>query len=126
EGYKPGQLSIEVDKANSKIADLEVGVDIVKTAYIEKGKVNNIFSLGVINTLGSDAKELKGRVIGENKKGSKFDIQGTELPKTSGKASYNLEIEQESGMIYTAGVSIEFAKDYNRNVSATVGIGYKF
>ncbi|MGL5054714.1 MAG: autotransporter domain-containing protein [Fusobacteriaceae bacterium] len=126
EGYKADQLSIGVDKANSKTADLEVGVDIVKTVLLEKGKLNNIFSLGVINTLGNDSKDLKGYVIGKDKNGSKFDIQGTELPRTSGKAGYNLELEQSSGMIYTAGVSLEFAEDYNRNVNATVGIGYKF
>lgn len=126
EGYKEDQLSIGVDKANNKTADLEVGVDIIKSLYIEKAKVNNIFSLGVINTLGSDSKELKGNIIGENRKGSKFDIQGTELPRTSGKASYNLEIEKTNGVIYTAGVSMEFAEEYNRNINATVGIGYKF
>ena len=45
---------------------------------------------------------------------------------TQGKASYNLELEQTNGIIYTAGVSIEFSKDDNRNVNATMGIGYKF
>ena len=126
EGYNPGQLSIEVDKASSDTLDLEVGVDFVKTVQLEKGKLNNIFSLGVINTLGSDSKKLRGRILGANKKGSDFEIQETELPDLSGKASYNLELEQTNGMIYTAGVSIEFSKDYNRNVNATIGIGYKF
>ena len=126
EGYNPGQLSIEVDKASSDTLDLEVGVDFVKTVQLEKGKLNNIFSLGVINTLGSDSKKLRGRILGANKKGSDFEIQETELPDLAGKASYNLELEQTNGIIYTAGVSIEFSKDYNRNVNATIGIGYKF
>ena len=126
EGYNPGQLSIEVDKASSDTLDLEVGVDFVKTVQLEKGKLNNIFSLGVINTLGSDSKKLRGRILGANKKGSDFEIQETELPDLAGKASYNLELEQTNGIIYTAGVSIEFSKDDNRNVNATMGIGYKF
>lgn len=35
-------------------------------------------------------------------------------------------MKKSNGLIYTAGVSLEFAKDYNRNINATVGIGYKF
>ena len=45
---------------------------------------------------------------------------------TAGKVSYNLELEQINRMIYTAGMSLEFTKDYNRNVNTTIGIGYKF
>ncbi|MGL4903284.1 MAG: hypothetical protein ACRC3I_09485, partial [Cetobacterium sp.] len=90
------------------------------------GKLKNILSLGVINTIGDKSKELNGYILGKEKDGKKFDIQGVELPKTSEKVSYNLELEQMNGMIYTAGVSVEFAKDYNRNVNVTVGIGYKF
>lgn len=29
-------------------------------------------------------------------------------------------------MIYTLGVGYEFAKDNNKNITATVGLGYKF
>ena len=72
------------------------------------------------------SKELNGYTLGKEKDGKKFDIQGVELPKTSGKVSYNLELEQTNGIIYTAGVSLEFAKDYNRNVNAIVGVGYRF
>ncbi|MGL5123887.1 MAG: autotransporter domain-containing protein [Fusobacteriaceae bacterium] len=126
EGYVPGQLSLEVDGSTSSTADIEIGIDLVKKIQLEKIKLNNVFSFGVINTLGSTQKELQGRVLGNNKKGTNFGIQGVELPRTSGKVSYNLELEQNNGMIYTTGISLEFSKDYNRNVSATVGIGYKF
>ncbi|MGL5718365.1 MAG: autotransporter domain-containing protein, partial [Paraclostridium sp.] len=126
EGYTPGQISMRTDAVNSNTADVEVGVDFVKSLYLNNGKLNNILSLGVINTIGDKSKELNGYILGKGKDGKKFDIQGVELPKTSGKVSYNLELEQVNGMIYTAGISLEFAKDYNRNVNATVGIGYKF
>ncbi len=126
EGYTPGQISMRTDSVNSNTADVEIGVDFVKSLYLNNGKLKNILSLGVINTIGDKSKELNGYILGKEKDGKKFDIQGAELPKTSGKVSYNLELEQINGMIYTAGVSLEFAKDYNRNVNATVGIGYKF
>ena len=126
EGYTPGQISMRADKADSNTADVEIGVDFIKSLYLAKGKLKNILSLGVINTIGDKSKELNGYILGKEKDGNKFNIQGVELPKTSGKVSYSLELEQTNGMIYTAGVSLEFAKDYNRNVNATVGIGYKF
>lgn len=126
EGYTPGQISMRTDKINSNTADVETGVDFVKSLYLNNGKLKNILSLGVINTIGDKSKELNGYILGKEKDGKKFDIQGVELPKTSGKVSYSLELEQTNGMIYTAGVSLEFAKDYNRNVNVTVGIGYKF
>lgn len=126
EGYTPGQISMKTDKVNSNTADVEIGVDFVKSLYLNNGKLKNILSLGVINTIGDKSKELNGYILGKEKDGKKFDIQGVELPKTSGKVSYSLELEQTNGMIYTAGVSLEFAKDYNRNVNATIGIGYKF
>ena len=126
EGYTPGQISMRTDSVNSNTADVEIGVDFVKSLYLNNGKLKNILSLGVINTIGDKSKELNGYILGKEKDGKKFDIQGVELPKISGKVSYNLELEQTNGMIYTAGVSLEFAKDYNRNVNATVGMGYKF
>ena len=126
EGYTPGQISMRTDKINSNTADVETGVDFVRSLYLNNGKLKNILSLGVINTIGDKSKELNGYILGKEKDGKKFDIQGVELPKTSGKVSYSLELEQTNGMIYTAGVSLEFAKDYNRNVNVTVGIGYKF
>ncbi len=126
EGYTPGQLSMKTDKVNSNTADVEIGVDFVKSLYLNNGKLKNILSLGVINTIGDKSKELNGYILGKEKDGKKFDIQGVELPKISGKVSYNLELEQTNGMIYTAGVSLEFAEDYNRNINATVGVGYKF
>ena len=126
EGYTLGQVSMKTDKVNSNTLDVEIGVDFVKNLYLNNGKLKNILSLGVINTIGDKSKELNGYILGKEKDGKRFDIQGVELPKTSGKVSYNLELEQTNGMIYTAGVSMEFAKDYNRNVNATVGVGYKF
>lgn len=126
EGYDPEQLSIGVDEAKSKTVDLEVGVDIVKSVYMPKAKLSNVFYAGVVNTLGDTSKDLKGHVIGKDKNGSKFDIEGTELPKTSGKVAYNLELEQDSGMIYTAGVSLKFSEDYNRAVNTFIGVGYKY
>lgn len=126
EGYIPGQISMRTDKINSNTADVEVGVDFIKSSYLNNGKLKNILSLGVINTIGDKSKELNGYILGKEKDGKKFDIQGTELPKTSGKVSLNIEYEKTNGLIYTAGVSLEFAKDYNRNINATVGIGYKF
>ena len=126
EGYIPGQISMRTDKINSNTADVEVGVDFIKSSYLNNGKLKNILSLGVINTIGDKSKELNGYILGKEKDGKKFDIQGIELPKTSGKVSLNIEYEKINGLIYTAGVSLEFAKDYNRNINATVGIGYKF
>jgi len=126
EGYTPGQISMRTDKINSNTADVEVGVDFIKSSYLNNGKLKNILSLGVINTIGDKSKELNGYILGKEKDGKKFDIQGTEFPRTSGKVSLNIEYEKTNGLIYTAGVSLEFAKDYNRNINATVGIGYKF
>lgn len=126
EGYTPGQLSLKTDKVNSNTADIEFGADFVKNLYLNNGKLKNILSLGVVNTIGDRSKDLNGYILGKEKNGKRFDIQGVELPKTSGKVSYNLEFEQTNGMIYTAGVNLEFAKDYNKNITATLGIGYKF
>ena len=126
EGHTPGELSIAVDRATSSTADAEVGVDFIKTVYIPSGKIKNILSIGVISTLGSKEKSLDGYVVGNGKNGSKFEIQGIELPQTTGKIAYNIEVEQDKGIIYSAGVNYEFAKDYNRNINVSVGIGYKF
>ena len=126
EGYTPSQLSIEVDKANSNTADVEIGLDFTKEILLSRGKLNNIISVGVINTLGNKEKSLEGNIIGKDRNGSKFEIKGIELPTTAGKVSYDLEYEQINGMIYSAGVDFEFAKDYNRNINVTLGMGYKF
>lgn len=126
EGYSEDQISMRADKINSKTADIEIGVDFVKSQYLNNGKLKNILSLGVINTIGDKARELNGYILGKEKDGTRFDIQGLELPETSGKVSYNLELEKTNGMIYTAGVSLEFAKDHNRNANATLGMGYRF
>lgn len=126
EGYNNKNITMEVDKAHSNTADLEVGVDLVKSKVLEKGKLKGIVSLGVVNTLGDHSKELKGKIKGANKLGKEFDLQGVELPRTSGKVGINLEYERVNGMIYTAGIDFEFAKDYNRNVSLQVGVGYRF
>lgn len=126
EGYNNKNITMEVDKAHSNTADLEVGVDLVKSKVLEKGKLKGIVSLGVVNTLGDHSKELKGKIKGANKLGKEFDLQGVELPRTSGKVGLNLEYERVNGMIYTAGMDFEFAKDYNRNVSLQVGVGYRF
>ena len=126
EGHTPRELSIAVDRATSSTADVEVGVDFIKTVYIPSGKIKNILSIGVISTLGSKEKSLDGYVVGNGKNGSKFEIQGIELPQTTGKIAYNIEVEQDKGIIYSAGVNYEFAKDYNRNINVSVGIGYKF
>lgn len=126
EGYNNKNITMEVDKAHSNTADLEVGVDLVKSKVLEKGKLKGIVSLGVVNTLGDHSKELKGKIKGANKLGKEFDLQGVELPRTSGKVGLNLEYERVNGMIYTAGIDFEFAKDYNRNVSLQVGVGYRF
>ena len=126
ERYTPGEISMKTDRINSNTADVEIGIDFVKSLYLNNGKLKNVLSLGIINTIGDKSKELNGYILGKEKDGKRFDIQGVELPKTSGEISYNLELEKISGVIYTAGVSLEFAKDYNRNINATVGIGYKF
>lgn len=126
EGYSSDNISIKTDKIKNNTVDVEVGVDLVKTSYLEKGRVKNIVSLSAINTVGDKEKELKGYVIGKEKTGKQFNIKGTELPDLSGKVSYNIEYEKNNGMIYTGGASIEFSKDYNRNISATIGIGYRF
>ena len=126
EGYTPSQLSIEVDKANNNTADVEIGLDFTKEILLSRGKLNNIISVGVINTLGNKEKSLEGNIIGKDRNGSKFEIKGIELPTTTGKISYDLEYEQINGMIYSAGVDFEFAKDYNRNINVTLGMGYKF
>lgn len=126
EGYTPKQISMKIDKISSNTADIEFGIDFVKNLYLTNGKLKNILSLGIINTIGNKSKELNGYIIGNEKNGSKFDIQGIKLPKISEKISYNLELEKTNGIIYTAGVNLEFAKDYNRNMNITVGIGYKF
>lgn len=126
EGYTPGQLSIEVDKANSTTTDIEVGVDVTKSVYTPSAKVTNILSVGVIKTLGDREEDLTGRVIGNSKNGSDFEIQGVELPEVTGRVAYNLEIEGLKGMIYTAGLNYEFAEDNNKNIEGTIGLGYRF
>lgn len=125
ENNSPNSFALKVDKSNSNTADVEVGADFVKEIALEKAKVKNIVSVGVINTLGENDKSLKANIIG-TQEGSQFEIAGAKLPRTSGKVSYNLEVEAQNGMIYSAGVSMEFAKDYNRNINTTLGIGYKF
>ena len=65
-------------------------------------------------------------MIGKTKEGSAFELSGVKYPSTSGKVGYTLEFEKTTGMIYLVGVSLEFAKDYNRNLDVNVGLGYKF
>ena len=126
EGYEPGNLSLKVDSAKANTGDLEIGFDLKNTLALNSGKLSNILSAGVINTLGDKEKDLTGNILGAQGAGSGFDIQGIKLPKTSGKLSYNLEYEKTNGMIYTLGIGYEFAKDNNKNITATVGLGYKF
>lgn len=87
--------------------------------------LDQIYSNGVVNTVGNRSKELKGNILGNKKNGNKFDIQAVEVPKTSGTVSYNLEYERTNGFIYTGGVDLEFSKD-NRNFEIKIGAGYKF
>ena len=126
EGYDPQALSMRANKATSDTTDIEVGTDFIKTINLKNGELKNVLSLGVITTTGDRDKEISGAILGAQNNGAEFDIQGVELPKVSGKVSYNLEYEQTNGMIYTAGVSLEFSKDYNRNFNTNLGIGYKF
>ena len=126
EGYTPEQISMRTDKINSNTADVEIGTDFVKNVYLENGKLKNILSLSMITTIGDKSKELNGYILGKEKDGKKFDIQGTELPKTLGKVSLNIEYEKINGLIYTAGTEVEFSKDYNRNISVKLGLGYRF
>ncbi|WP_297406947.1 autotransporter outer membrane beta-barrel domain-containing protein [uncultured Cetobacterium sp.] len=126
EGYSTDQLSIGVDKFTTNTGDLEIGFDFKKELLYSKGKLNNILSFGVINTIGPKEEDLKAYIIGKDVNGSKFDIQGVKLPTTSGKVAYNMEFEQPNGIIYSAGVNFEFAKDNNRNVNTTLGLGYRF
>lgn len=126
EGYEPGNLSLKVDSAKANTGDLEIGLDLKNTLALNSGTLSNIFSIGVINTLGDKEKDLTGNILGAQRDGSDFNIQGVKLPTTSGKLSYNLEYEKTNGMIYTLGLGYEFAKDNNKNVTGTVGLGYKF
>lgn len=126
EGYTPRQLSLSADKVNSTTADIKIGLDITKTADVPFGKINNILSVGIVHTLGDKNKSLNGRILGKTNDGSDFEIQGVKLPELTGKIEYNIEIEQTKGMIYSAGINYEFAKDNNQNISAKIGIGYKF
>ncbi len=126
EGYEPGNLSLKVDSATGTTGDLEIGFDLKNTLALNSGKLSNILSVGLINTIGDREKDLTGNILGAQKNGNSFDIRGIELPRTSGKLSYNLEYEKTNGMIYTLGVGYEFAKDNNKNVTGTLGLGYKF
>lgn len=126
EGYEPGNLSLKVDSATGNTGDLEIGFDLKNNLALNSGKLSNILSLGLINTIGDREKDLTGNILGAQKNGNSFDIRGIELPRTSGKLSYNLEYEKTNGMIYTLGVGYEFAEDNNKNVTGTVGLGYKF
>ena len=38
----------------------------------------------------------------------------------------SFEYEKTNGLIYTAGTEVEFSKDYNRNISVKLGLGYRF
>lgn len=126
EGYNPQQLSMKASKATSNTTDIEIGTDFVKNISLKNGQLKNILSLGIITTNGDRNEKLTRNILGKNNDGNSFDIEGVKLPKTSGKVSYNLELEKTNGFIYTAGLSLEFAKDYNRNFNATLGMGYKF
>ncbi|WP_279119470.1 autotransporter outer membrane beta-barrel domain-containing protein [Fusobacterium varium] len=126
EGYKSEELSMSVSRAKNDLIDMEIGIDLIKTINIEEGKLKGIISLGIVQSLGDKERELTGKIQGKNKRGSNFDIQGAEVPKTSGKASLNIEYEKTNGLIYTAGTEVEFSKDYNRNISVKLGLGYRF
>lgn len=125
EGYNNNSISMKVDEANNNTLDLELGFDVIKSFFTETGKVNNIISLSGVQMIGDESKELNGYVLGSNTMGSKFDIQGAKLPKTSGKISYDIEFEKNNGIIYTAGVAYTFSKA-NKDISSSIGVGYKF
>ncbi len=126
EGYDSKNLSIKVEDQKADTFDVELGADLIKEMLTGYGKLNSIFSFGVIRTLGDREKDLNGVILGAEKDGSRFKINGAEVPEISGKVAYNLELEQHSGMIYNIGGSLEFAQEGNRNYSLQVGIGYKF
>lgn len=67
EGYTSGQISMRTDSVNSNTADVEIGVNFVKSLYLNNEKLKNILSLGVINIIGNKSKEFNG-YIGRKRK----------------------------------------------------------
>lgn len=126
ENYTPGNLAMEMEKTSSNTGDIQLGVDFIHKLPLTNSHLKNILSLNMINTLGEREKALHGRILGNNKVGSSFDVEGVKLPKTSGEVAYNLEWEKNNGMIYGAGISFEFGKNYNRSLMGNISIGYKF
>lgn len=126
ENYNKNTLNMETNKVSSNTADITIGLDLIKIIPLESYNIKNILSLNTINTLGNKDRKIEGCILGNGKTGSTFDIGGTKLPNTSGKIGYNIEIEQVNGVIYSGGISLEFAKGHNKNLNMTLGLGYKF
>lgn len=118
-----GDLSISVDSQDFTAIDTEVGVNLVKTVMVEKGKVNLFAGVGVeVSLTGYDTEYLTARINGANKS---FDIISDENDRLKGKISVGVEFEKENGIFYNAKGSI-IKSDNTDDYNFGLGIGYRF
>lgn len=120
ENEKP--MGISVDSVEQDTYGAEIGVDIVKNFSGIRGQSGKIYAGVAYGYTSGDTDESLKAKIG---KGSKFDIEGTDMGNSRGKATIGVEFENSKGFNYGLGYTYEVEKDA-KNSKVTLGLGYKF
>lgn len=107
---------LRLEKEKQGVFDTTIGIDFTKKILSENGEYLNTLSLGVIKTYGEMDSSLKGNV----------NVDGMRLVDTLGIVGYELKYKINEGITYTGGVTFEFGEKETQNISAKVGLEYKF
>lgn len=123
-----GVLAIETDSKNFEYSSGEINLDLRKE--IKSDKFTHSFTAGVSYERmlsGYDEEYISGRIKGENKKGTDFDILVPEKEKDIFSLNAKYELETEKGILFDVKGSYRFEHDSNQNewIIGT-GIGYRF
>ena len=110
-------------KGKISVFDTEVGVDFIKTAYINAGKINTRFGVSYLNAAGDTDKKFKGSFRGND---NDFDVLGAKISKNTAKFELGMDLVKESGISYSLGTVLNTSSKNTRDFGVTAGVGYKF
>lgn len=107
---------------NLSTVDAEIGVDLVKSIALEKGKLDITLGTSYVRNFGDTDKKFTGNFI----EGGNFDVLGANLSENSAKFDLSVEVSKDSGVFYNVGGTLRVGSDNTRDYGAKLGIGYKF
>lgn len=107
---------------NLSTVDAEIGVDLVKSIVLEKGKLDITLGTSYVRNFGDTDKKFTGNFI----EGGSFDVLGANLSEDSAKFDLGVEVSKDNGVFYNLGGTLRIGSDNTRDYGAKLGIGYKF